>query len=92
MGNPRAKVLGFIFVMLFLASIYFVARVGSIDARAWSLLALTALFALATVIAFFQEEEGELTQATRLTSTSHEDTEAQGLPDPAEAGFDVPIL
>jgi len=91
MGNPRAKVLGFIFMMLSLASVYFIARVGSIDARAWSLLALTALFALATVIAFFQEEESERTQATRLTSTSHEEPQAQGLPDPAEAGFDVPV-
>ncbi len=93
MGNPRATVLGVVFTLLLGASILTINREDGVSAAAWALLGLTAAFAAATVIAFFAKEEvlkmdGEYAKNV----VSKHDTDDQKLPEPADAGFDVPIL
>ena len=93
MGNPRAKVLGLSFSMLALASILLIVNEGTVGANAWALLAVSGVFAAGAVMAFFQQDEG-LTHSQNESShpIDKQQTEAQTLPDPAEAGFDVPVL
>ena len=93
MVNPRAKVLGLTFAMLAFASILLIVNEGTVGANAWALLALSGVFAAGAVMAFFQHEEFA-TQSPRETSqpVQEQQTEAQTLPDPAESGFDVPVL
>jgi hypothetical protein len=92
MENQRAKVLGIAFAMLALASTIQIYREGAVDANAWALLSLSVLFAISGVIAFFQAEEVEHVTGTQLRTDSGDSGEAQNLPDPAEAGFDVPVF
>ena len=93
MANPRAKVLGLTFAMLAFASILLIVNEGTVGANAWALLALSGVFAAGAVMAFFQQEgemsrpESEIGQPVQV-----QQTEAQTLPDPAEAGFDVPVV
>ena len=93
MGNPRAKVLGLTFAMLAFASILLIVNEGGVSANAWALLALSGVFAAGAVMAFFQDEE-YITHSPSETSqqVQGQQTEAQTLPDPAESGFDVPVL
>ena len=93
MGNPRAKVLGLSFSMLALASILLIVNEGTVGANAWALLAVSGVFAAGAVMAFFQQEE-EVPPAPNDANQQVEkqQTEAQTLPDPTEAGFDVPVL
>ena len=93
MGNPRAKVLGLTFAMLAFASILLIVNEGTVGANAWALLALSGVFAAGAVMAFFQQEEGFSHSGSETSQQVRElQTEAQTLPDPAEAGFDVPVL
>ncbi|MCS5534658.1 MAG: hypothetical protein NZ802_02265 [Candidatus Poseidoniales archaeon] len=93
MANPRAKVLGLTFAMLAFASILLIVNEGTVGANAWALLALSGVFAAGAVMAFFKQEgemsrpESEIGQPVQV-----QQTEAQTLPDPAEAGFDVPVV
>ena len=93
MGNPRAKVLGLTFAMLAFASVLLIVNEEGVSANAWALLALSGVFAAGAVMAFFQQEgemsrpESEIGQPVQV-----QQTEAQTLPDPAEAGFDVPVV
>ena len=93
MGNPRAKVLGLTFAMLAFASILLIVNEGGVSANAWALLALSGVFAAGAVMAFLQDEE-YITHSPSETSQQvrGQQTEAQTLPDPAESGFDVPVL
>ncbi len=93
MGNPRAMVLGLTFTMLAFASILLIVNEGAVGANAWALLALSGVFAAGAVMTFFQQEEG-LSHSGSETSkqVKEQQTEAQILPDPAEDGFDVPVL
>ena len=93
MGNPRAKVLGLTFAMLAFASILLIVNEGTVGANAWALLALSGVFAAGAVMAFFQQEEYSSHSGSGAKQQIQEQqTEAQTLPDPAEAGFDVPVL
>ena len=93
MANPRATVLGVVFTLLLGASILTISRKDGVDAAAWALLGLTVAFAAATVIAFFSNEESNLGNIESANSpVNHQEMERQNLPDPAEAGFDMPIL
>ena len=93
MANPRATVLGIVFSMLLLASIFTINSEGAVDATAWALLGLTAAFAAATVIAFFAEDDNIGIENHAVTgAVNHTETESQPLPDPVDSGFDVPIL
>ena len=93
MGNPRATVLGVVFTLLLGASILTIIRQDGVSATAWALLGLTVACAAATVIAFFAKEEAERVHGERARiEVGHDDTEGQILPDPKDAGFDVPIL
>ncbi len=93
MGNPRATVLGVVFTLLLGASVLTIIRQDGVSATAWALLGLTVAFAAATVIAFFAKEEKDRVHGERVrVDVSHDSTESQNLPDPVEAGFDVPIL
>lgn len=92
MTAPRAKVLALAFAMLVVASAVMIAREGTVDARAWALLVLAAIFAAAAVIAFFSAAERTETDGGRIRAVTHDDTRERGLPDPAEAGFDIPVL
>ena len=93
MGNPRAKVLGLTFAMLAFASVLLIVNEGTVGVNAWALLALSGVFAAGAVMAFFQHDDFA-TQSPRETSqpVQEQQTEAQTLPDPAESGFDVPVL
>ena len=79
--------------MLAFASILLIVNEGAVGANAWALLALSGVFAAGAVMAFFQQEgemsrpESEIGQPVQV-----QQTEAQTLPDPAEAGFDVPVV
>ena len=93
MVNPRAKVLGLTFAMLAFASILLIVNEGTVGANAWALLALSGVFAAGAVMAFFQEEEYTTHSPSKTSHQIQEQrTEAQTLPDPAESGFDVPVL
>ena len=93
MANPRAKVLGMAFAMLALASVVMIVEEGMVGANTWALLALSGVFAAGAVMAFIQNDEemahpgGDVNQ-----SIQEQNAEAQKLPDPAEAGFDVPVV
>ena len=93
MANPRSKVLAATFAMLTLASILLIANEENVSANAWALLALAGVFAAAAVMAFFQKDE-ELSNivSDSIVSLQDQATEAQTLPDPAEDGFDVPVI
>jgi len=93
MANPRPRVLGVAFAMLASASILLIVNEGAVSANAWALLALSGVFAAGAVIAFFQqEEETAPTAGTPNQAANHHQTESQKLPDPADAGFDVPVI
>ena len=93
MGNPRAKVLGLSFSMLALASILLIVNEGTVGANAWALLAVSGVFAAGAVMAFFQQEEVIPHSGSKTSQQVRElQTESQTLPDPADAGFDVPVL
>ena len=93
MGNPRAKVLGLTFAMLAFASILLIVNEGTVGANAWALLALSGVFAAGAVMAFFQQEEISPHSGSGASQQIREQQiEAQTLPDPVEAGFDVPVL
>ena len=93
MGNPRAKVLGLSFAMLAFASILLIVNEGTVGANAWALLAVSGVFAAGAVMAFFQQEQELIHSGSENRQQIQEQqTEAQTLPDPAEAGFDVPVL
>jgi len=93
MANPRVKVLAATFAMLTLASILLITNEENVSANAWALLALAGVFAAATVMAFFQKDEevGHI-GSDSIVSLQDQGTEAQALPDPAEDGFDVPVI
>lgn len=93
MANPRTKVLAATFAMLTLASILLITNEGNVSANAWALLALAGVFAAAAVVAFFQNDEGlSHIGSGSIVSLQEKDAEAQALPDPAEDGFDVPVV
>ena len=93
MANQRAKVLGVTFAMLTLASVLLISNEGNVSANAWALLALAGVFAAAAVMAFFQQDdENEYLGNETLVTGRGQHTEAQALPDPAEEGFDVPVI
>ena len=93
MGNPRAKVLGLTFAMLAFASILLIVNEETVGANAWALLALSGVFAAGAVMAFFQQEEYDSHSGSAASQQIQEQqTESQKLPDPAEAGFDIPVL
>ena len=93
MAHPRAKVLTATFAMLTLASILLISNEENVSANAWALLALAGVFAAAAVMAFFQQDdENEYLGNETLVSGRDQQTEAQALPDPAEGGFDVPVI
>ena len=93
MGNPRAKVLGLTFAMLAFASVLLIVNEGTVGANAWALLALSGVFAAGAVMAFFQQEESDIHSSSEISKqVQGQQTEAQTLPDPAESGFDVPVL
>ena len=93
MANPRSKVFGVAFAMLALASILLITNEGEISANAWSLLALSGVFAAGVVIAFFQQEDDLVhTNGQSIQATDIQQTDAQQLPDPTETGFDVPVV
>tara|TARA_Y100000588_G_C13354909_1_gene544021 strand:- start:195 stop:476 length:282 start_codon:yes stop_codon:yes gene_type:complete len=93
MANPRAKVLGLTFAMLAFASILLIVNEGTVGADAWALLALSGVFAAGAVMAFFRQEEFEAHSGNGSSNQVQEhQTEAQTLPDPVEAGFDIPVL
>jgi hypothetical protein len=93
MANPRPKILCAAFAMLAAASILLIVNEGAVSANAWALLALSGVFAAGAVMAFFQQEEGlpHSEGQSNQPIQSHK-TEAQKLPEPADAGFDVPVL
>jgi hypothetical protein len=79
--------------MLAFASILLIVNEGTVGANAWALLALSGVFAAGAVMAFFQQEEFSSHPGSGANQQIHEQqTEAQTLPDPAEVGFDVPVL
>lgn len=80
--------------MLALASFVLISNEENVSANAWALLALSGVFAAATVMVFFQEDENLNRQggANTVQKASTQPTEAQILPDPSEDGFDVPIV
>ena len=80
--------------MLALASFVLISNEENVSANAWALLALSGVFAAATVMVFFQEDENLNRQdvAKTVHKTSNKQNEAQILPDPSEDGFDVPIV
>ena len=93
MGNPRAKVLGLTFAMLAFASVLLIVNEEGVSANAWALLALSGVFAAGAVMAFFQHEElATHSRSETSQQVQGQRTEAQTLPDPAESGFDVPVL
>ena len=93
MANPRAKVLGMAFAMLALASVVMIIEEGMVGANTWALLAISGVFAAGAVMAFFQNEEELTHPGGDVNQSIHEQkTETQTLPDPAEAGFDVPVV
>jgi len=94
MVNPRARVLGVTFGMLALASFILISNEGNVSANAWALLALSGVFAAATVMVFFQGDENLIHQggAGSTQIGGSQDTEAQALPNPSDDGFDVPIV
>ena len=94
MANPRARVLGVTFGMLASASVVLISNEENVSANAWALLALSGVFAAATVMVFFQGDENFDYQdgANSVQKTSTQETQAQVLPDPSEDGFDVPIV
>ena len=93
MGNPRAKVLGLTFAMLAFASVLLIVNEEGVSANAWALLALSGVFAAGAVMAFFQHEEfATHSRSETSQQVQGQQTEAQTLPDPAESGFDVPVL
>ena len=93
MANPRPRVLGVAFAMLASASILLIVNEGAVSANAWALLALSGVFAAGAVIAFFQQDEENpvLEKNSNQVAKTHQ-TESQALPDPADAGFDVPVI
>ena len=80
--------------MLALASFVLISNEENVSANAWALLALSGVFAAATVMVFFQENENLNRQdgANAVQKASTQPTEAQILLDPSEDGFDVPIV
>jgi len=94
MANPRARVLGVTFGMLALASVILISNEENVSANAWALLALSGVFAAATVMVFFQGDENLDQQdgANSVQNTSTQETQAQVLPNPSDDGFDVPIV
>jgi hypothetical protein len=93
MGNPRVKVLAATFAMLTLASISLIINEENVSANAWALLALAGVFAAATVMAFFQKDEGlSHIESDSIVSAQDRETETQALPNPVEDGFDVPVI
>ena len=93
MANPRAKVLGMAFAMLALASVVMIVEEGMVGANTWALLALSGVFAAAAVMAFIQNDEEMVHPGGDVNQSIHEQKpETQTLPDPAEAGFDVPVV
>ena len=94
MANPRARVLGVTFGMLALASVVLISNEENVSANAWALLALSGVFAAATVMVFFQGDENLDQQdgANSVQNTSTQETQAQVLPNPSDDGFDVPIV
>ena len=79
--------------MLAFASILLIVNEGAVGANAWALLALSGVFAAGTVMAFFQEEKERTHPGSEASQPVQvQQTEAQTLPDPAEAGFDVPVV
>ncbi len=79
--------------MLATVSIFLILKEGVVSANAWALLALSGVLAAATVMGFFQNDEVE--QTTKLKHVGVQDAaneESQKLPEPSEAGFDIPII
>ena len=93
MVDTRPKVLSLAFAMLAMASILLISNEGAVSANAWALLALSGVFAAAAVMGFFQANESEKMDSDKHVSIQDSlHTESQALPDPAESGFDIPIL
>ena len=93
MANPRAKVLGATFAMLAMASVLLISNEENVGANAWALLALSGAFAAAAVMVFFQQGEiGAHATEDSIQAVQNHQTEAQVLPDPAEDGFDIPVV
>ena len=93
MANPRPVVLIASFSMLATASVLLIWNEGAVGANAWALLALTGVIAAAAVMAFFQQEQVDDNGVSeKLVNTQSGMTETQALPDPAEDGFDIPVI
>mgnify|MGYP004396825627 CR=1 FL=1 len=93
MANPRPKVLIASFAMLATASVLLIWNEGAVGAKAWALLALTGVIAAAAVMGFLQQDSVENSGFSEtMKPHQSESTDAQTLPDPAEDGFDVPVV
>ena len=93
MVDTRPKVLSLAFAMLAVASILLIVNEGNVGANAWALLALSGVIAAAAVMGFFQQDETEYTRPDKIVEKEDATkTDAQSLPDPAESGFDIPVL
>ncbi|MBJ84802.1 MAG: hypothetical protein CMB52_04720 [Euryarchaeota archaeon] len=79
--------------MLAVASILLIVNEGNVGANAWALLALSGVIAAAAVMGFFQQDETEHTRTEKIVQKEDAaKTDAQSLPDPADSGFDIPVL
>ena len=93
MVDTRPKVFSLAFAMLATVSIFLILNEGTVSANAWALLALSGVLAAAAVMGFFQNDKVE--QTTKHKHVGIQDSaneESQKLPEPSEAGFDIPII
>lgn len=82
------------------ASVVTIMKRGGVDGAAWTLLLFTGVLAAAALMAFFSKDENsdykQTDASTQDASTKSDSTVPQSasesLPDPAESGFDVPVL
>tara|TARA_B100001996_G_scaffold28720_3_gene21974 strand:- start:175 stop:459 length:285 start_codon:yes stop_codon:yes gene_type:complete len=94
MANTRAKVLGATFTMLSITSVIQIFNQRAVDANAWALLALSGVFAAATAVAYSRESplHKRANESTYSENPEQYDTTIQELPDPADSGFDIPVV
>ena len=93
MVDTRPKVFSLAFAMLAMVSIFLILNEGTVSANAWALLALSGVLAAAAVMGFFQNDKVEQTTKHKHVGTQDSvNEESQKLPEPSEAGFDIPII
>ncbi len=93
MGDTRPKVMALTFVMLSTASILLISNEGVVGANAWALLLLSGVMGAATVMTFFHNEEHEQASPEKIVSIEKDNVgDTQFLPEPSDAGFDIPVV